>query len=211
MCIKKSRRITSLLVALLLIASLSSLLYGCKSSEPESEPLQMTDSEAVTILNSLIPESEKINEIFWGKGLEAEKADDNTLSVIFLPVSEECEYQTVADIKSAAEKVYSKSYLSSSVYTSIFDGVASESADGVVDFAIDPRYKEIGGRLYVNTTYTPLELKTKLLIDTAKVVSTDAYSVTVRMSYETSGNASGELDIKLVPQDGEWRLDTPSY
>ena len=195
------------LFTMLLITPLS----GCKKKEPEPEPIQMTDEEAKEIMKSLIPESEKINEIFWGKGLEAEERKDGGASVIFLPVKDGCGYGSIADIKAAAEKVYSKSYLTHSVYTGMFDGIASESADGVVDFAMDPRYKDIGGRLYVNVSYTPLELKTKLITDTARVEASDAYSVTIRMNYEISGEGSGALDVKIVMQDGEWRLDTPSY
>lgn len=199
------------ITVMLLCIGFTLSLCGCKKADPEPDPIQMSDEEAIDIISKLIPESEKINEIFWGKGLEPEEQADDNISVMFLPVSESCGYSTIAEIKEAAEKVYSKAYLTSSVYVSIFDGVASESYDGVVDFAIDPRYKEIGGKLYVNITYIPLDLKTKLLPDTAKVITTDAYSVTIRLDYEIDGKAQGELDLKIVLQDGEWRLDTPSY
>ena len=59
-------------------------------------------------------------------------------------VNEESEYQTVESIKEAAEKVYSKEYLESSVYEALFTGaVTSEGTDGLL-----ARYMEYDSDIY---------------------------------------------------------------
>ena len=193
------------IIAVLSLLAIIISLAGCGKT-PKEEPLMLEDAEAVKILEKLIPLSEKINDIFYGKGLEYE--DTGEENVIYMPVKKDSPYQTADEIKKEAEKVYSKAYLSG-VYTMMFDGVKSENNDGVTDFSADPRYKEIGGKLYVNITYEPFKLETKCLPETAKVTERTADHVTVLL--ECTGRNIGEIELDLVLDGGEWRLDTPTY
>ena len=199
--IRNLKRTICIVVACMLFCT----LFSCAK---KPEPLEMTDDEAKEVLEKLIPLAKEVNEIFYGKGLECE--DTGEENVIFMPVAGDSSIKTEADIRVLAEKAYSKAYLSG-VYTMMFDGVKAENADGVVDFAADPRYKEIGGRLYINIGFDSYDLSTEYDISTAVVSEKTPDYVSVELSYTVGGKDMGKLKLKLVDQLGEWRLDTPTY
>lgn len=174
-------------------------------------PLELTDEEARELLARLVPKAEEINEIFFGEGLPAvdEAYENEPVATAYYPVHPDFGYKSIAEIKAAAEAVYSKRYLEG-IYVTAFRGVTSESSDGVIDTSVSPRYKEISGELRVDVFADKNELRTKPDVSTAKVVEKTSEYVKVSMNY-TSGESSGTMTVLLTVQEGVWLLDSPTY
>lgn len=145
---------------------------------------------------------------------------DSSSPVYYDYVRDDCEYRSVDDIKAAAEKVYSREYLDA-IYPAMFDGYAEEGIG-----LIRARYMadESGQTTYFlkSNEYKPLfEEQTKYDISTMRVLGKSKRNrVTVELEaegryldYDTLEVKTGKKKKQLtfVRENGEWRLDTPTY
>ena len=191
----------------LVILTLSLPLASCKTA------IKMTDEEAVTILEDLIPKSQELNKIFWTTDIPLLDENAEAVSAVttaqYYEVAEDFPYRSVAELKAAAEAVFSTDYLED-VYALAFDGY--EYSDDETTYTLNPRFKDNSEGILcfdiTNTTNYPLN--TVIDISSAKVESTTYALVTISLDCTISGNAS-QIKITLYNQNGEWRLDSPTY
>ncbi|MBE6576841.1 MAG: hypothetical protein E7653_01720 [Ruminococcaceae bacterium] len=127
-------------------------------------------------------------------------------------------YLTVDDIKIAAEKVYSKDYLETSVYVALFTGaVINQNLSG-----FSARYIEYSDavegdvRLMMSNEYEPLITETrKFDFSTARVVkpgSKDLVNIEVETYLESKPDERVTVRVTMVKQDdGQWYLDSGTY
>ena len=117
------------------------------------------------------------------------------------------------EIKRAAEKVYSKSYLEEVLYPGAFDGYAMDDGSGGAAIS-SSRYQEDNGGLYRSTNDNDyLKGDTRVYdYSTMKIVApSDGEACTLKIeSYLLSNPANVFSDtIRLVRQeDGLWYLDS---
>ncbi len=137
-------------------------------------------------------------------------------------VSADSKYQTIEAIKTAAEEVYSKDYLESSVYEGLFTGVAS--ADSASNLSgLSSRYIEYTDEngedttpvLMQSNTYPPLVKDTRIFdFSTAKVVrpgsKTFAY-IEIESYLESTPDKRDTVKLSMVNVDGVWYLDSGTY
>lgn len=209
---------------ILTVLTLTVLFASCEEEkEPVDDrpPLEMTDGQAKEVLAPLIENAYPINEIFFGKGLPYDgelNKEYKMVSAQYLPVSESAGYHTVAEIKEAAEKVYSKKYLDS-IYPVMFEGLTLNEEDELTMSTIDPRYKEFKETdgeetrtvLKVNALHEGYDLKTVPDASTAAVVECTPDYVKVSVSYTLDGK-TGTMFLTLSPdENGVWLLDSPTY
>lgn len=187
-------------IALVAVAILS--LASCRT------PLKISEDEAFEALKTLIPASYDINVIFFGEGLPHDGDADSDGKTQYVKVNSD-EYLSVKDIKNAAEKVYSKSYLDG-VYVAAFEGVTAESSDGSLDTSVSPRYRDIGGELMVNISAPVKKIRGRLELVSSSVKKRTPDYVTVTV---VCRGDDGEItfDAYLTKQAGEWLLDSPTY
>ncbi len=131
----------------------------------------------------------------------------------------DCPYQSVDQIKEAAEKVYSANYLES-IYTIMFDGMVvgsdmiyarySPDESGNTDFLLksnlfDPYF----------TTQTEYDLQSMKIVmpSRADFVNVEIEATGPYLNLETleTETRTYQKVLKFVLQDGAWRLDTPTY
>ena len=195
------RRITKLAAVLLLAASVLSLV-SCKA------PLKISEEEAYEALKTLIPASYDINVIFFGEGLPHGGGSRGDGKTSYVKVDSK-EYLSVKDIKNAAEKVYSKSYLAG-VYVAAFEGVTAGSSDGGLDTSVSPRYRDIGGELMINASSPVRKIRGRLeLVSSAVGKRTHRYVVVSVVCRGDDGEVT--FDAYLTKQSGTWLLDAPTY
>lgn len=131
----------------------------------------------------------------------------------------ECPYQTVESIKEAASKVYSGQYLAA-IYGVIFDGFAT---DNEIVYARYMEDESAGSDFFLKsnqfepyfeeqTTYDPSTMKI------VKPSRRDFINVEIEafgrfIDYDTLTVTTGKhtVTLKFVKENGEWRLDTPTY
>ena len=138
-------------------------------------------------------------------------------------VSAESEYQTVAQIKAAAEEIYSKDYLESTVYTTLFTGAIADAGEEVSLAGLSARYIEYmdtvsaDSTMYLmkSNTYKPLISETRIFdFSTAKMVKPgNAKIVNIEVETYLPSSPDNRLTVRvtMVLQDGEWYLDSGTY
>lgn len=146
---------------------------------------------------------------------------DDSSPLYYDYVREDCDYKSTDDIKAAAEAVYSSEYLES-IYPAMFDGVAEE---GIGLARARYMMDESGEGLFLKSNeYQPLydeTTRTKYDTSTMRVLrSSTQKRVTVEIEAEGRYLDYDTLEVKMktklkqltfVLQNGEWRLDTPTY
>ena len=138
-------------------------------------------------------------------------------------VSAESKYQTVEQIKAAAEEVYSKDYLESTVYTSLFTGAIVDAGESVSLAGLSARYIEYMDTasadstmfLMQSNTYEPLIKETRIYdFSTAKVVkpgNAKLVNIEVETYLPSSPDVRLTVRVTMVLQDGQWYLDSGTY
>ena len=127
-------------------------------------------------------------------------------------------YLSVSDIKAAAERVYSRNYLESTVYVALFTG-ASATNDNSLS-SLSARYIEydsenMGVALMQSNIYPPLVTETRLFdFSTAKMVKPSnkkLVSIDVETYLPSSPEQRITVTVTLIMQDGQWFLDSGTY
>lgn len=188
-----------------------------------SEPPQL--GEVKDELVALVEASYKINDIFFGEGLETyarggkfdkehhlyDGNDSEYASYEY--VTEDCGYLFTEKIKTDAEKVYTLDYLEG-IYTMAFDGYADENTGAVTT----ARYLDVNGWLmkYAYGDSDPFNIlpgKRVYDFDTMEIVkpSTAKY-----LNVEINSHLEGETEqvkvtLRFKLTDDGWRLDNPTY
>lgn len=126
-------------------------------------------------------------------------------------------YLSVDEIKEAAEKVYSKDYLESSVYVALFTGAAA--GEGLQ--SLSARYIEYYDEgqnttsFMMSNTYPPLITETRVFdFSTAEMVrpsNKKLISIRIESYLPSAPEARIEVTLTMVKQDGEWFLDSATY
>jgi hypothetical protein len=146
----KKRLIIAATVALLLVGTLGGVL-GYTATIPKTD-------EIYDRVVELIEASYELNTVFYGAGLPVHKTDSAYAEFSHLYfdfqylgdyeiVTEYAKFLSEDEIRSAAEKVYSKNYLETVLYNSAFVGYAVEDGKGGAAFAA-PRYLEDNEWIY---------------------------------------------------------------
>ena len=185
------------LTVLVCMGILLGALSGCS--------VKMSDEEARSILSELVPLSLEMNEIFFGDGLPLEDENAEPMESVtggqYMRVSPTAKYQSIAEIKTAAESVYTAEYLQNSVYPMAFDGVDDAR----------PRYAERDGVLCRNLNSVSFPLTDRLEFDRATVSDTGYEVIELSVPYTDADGAEKTAKITLRQQNGKWLLDSPTY
>jgi hypothetical protein len=130
----------------------------------------------------------------------------------------DCGYLSTDNIKAAAEKIYSKDYLETSVYVALFTGAVTDSDLN----GFSARYIEysdaVEGDVYLmmSNEYKPLVTETRIFdFSTAKVVkpgSKELVNIEVETYLASNPSARTTVRVTMVKQDdGQWYLDSGTY
>ena len=175
---------------------------------------------------ALIEASYEINDVFFGEGLPTHDRDGAYAIENFIYfgfegydtyefVTAESPYSCLEDIQYAAAAVYSADYLEE-ISTMAFVGYADENT-GAVSTA---RYLESPEGYLLRYAFgdtDPFNIlpgKRRYNMDTMEIVRpSSANSVNVKVDSYLLGEEDEILSVTLrfVLEDGEWRLDTPTY
>ena len=158
----------------------------------------MTEESEKEILDSLLPLSYELNEIFYGEGLKAGDASANNYATV-----DSEEYKTVEDIINKASEVFSSEYVSSIKSSSVFTGDE--------ELGINPRYLMINGVLKKNVNYPVFNgfsgINGKIDTSTVKIKKQNSHTALLEVSYIDGGTT----EITLVLENGKWLINSPTY
>ena len=208
---KKTKLIARILLALMLVSCFVCAASSC------SRPPEL--SEIKGEIETLIAESQNINSILFGKGLDT---DDRLESPFenYKCVAFDTGFFSVDDIKEAAEKVYTKEYLEP-IYEVTFTG----KYDSVAGSIIRARYMDSEGYLLKHIPVADVAVDEKeedpnnILGDETRTYDFSTIVITKpsRADYVTfeimsSKNGKSEkLTLAIALTSDGWRLDYPTY
>ncbi len=205
------KKILSILCAVALIAGLSGC-GGC-SKAPKKE-------ELFDRVVELTEQARRLNVAFYGAGLPTYdkespiyrgvyEADSSVYKQNYSIVDPRCGLGSVAELKEAAEKVYSRDLLEQQVYPAVFDGLTA-SIGGTSSVAV-ARYQEDGGNFYCLDSAKE-DARAELVFDfgTMKVIKpSNAKRVLLTMDAWEVGKPEAKFSYRMVLAniDGTWYLD----
>lgn len=189
------------------------LLTVCSCSKPPAI------EEVKETFSALIEASYEINGIIFGDEVETyDRQDEEVIkNGIYYNVpdgfynyeflTENNKYQTEDEIREATLKVYSEDYISS-VLDSCFNGFMDENGET----AVQPKYLGHTGKLMLNTEYEVyVKGDRRYDLDTMEIVKPSNGKI-VNVSLDAiDGEERTKARLTFVLQDGEWRLDSPTY
>ncbi|MBO5279654.1 MAG: hypothetical protein J6B55_00385 [Clostridia bacterium] len=206
------KKITKKAICLLLMSAVLLTVCSCSTKPPAIEEVKETYS-------ALIEASYEINGIIFGDEVETyDRQDEEVIkNGIYYDVpdgfynyeflTENNKYQTEDEIREATLKVYSEDYISS-VLDSCFNGFMDESGET----AVQPKYLGHTGKLMLNTEYEVYVTGDRRYdLDTMEIVKPSNGKI-VNVSLDAiDGEERTKARLTFVLQDGEWRLDSPTY
>lgn len=186
---------------IILVLALSLL---CLSSCVE----KLTQEEAIAVANELVSASIELNEIYYGEGLPYSTED--SMAVIYAPVTDEAKYLTEAELKEATLSVFTENY-ANSIFAMYLTGYSDD--DGGIIYA---RYVDNGERLTINVNSEPLVENTRTYdYDSVEIVKLRRKKIVVSYDTFVNGVADVKVEVTLVLSDTEsgtvWRIDSPTY
>ena len=206
------KKITKKAICLLLMSAVLLTVCSCSTKPPAIDEVKETFS-------ALIEASYEINGIIFGNAVETyDRQDEEVIkNGIYYNVpdgfynyeflTENNKYQTEDEIREATLKVYSEDYISS-VLDSCFNGFMDESGET----AVQPKYLGHTGKLMLNTEYEVyVKGDRRYDLDTMEIVKPSNGKI-VNVSLDAiDGEERTKARLTFVLQDGEWRLDSPTY
>ena len=206
------KKITKKAICLLLMSAVLLTVCSCSTKPPAIEEVKETFS-------ALIEASYEINGIIFGDEVETyDRQDEEVIkNGIYYDVpdgfynyeflTENNKYQTEDEIREATLKVYSEDYISS-VLDSCFNGFMDESGET----AVQPKYLGHTGKLMLNTEYEVYVTGDRRYdLDPMEIVKPSNGKI-VNVSLDAiDGEERTKARLTFVLQDGEWRLDSPTY
>jgi hypothetical protein len=194
-------------LGLVMLCILTALPACARSKPPRLEDIY---DEAV----ELIEASFEVNDIVFGYGLPTYAYGSEYAEMLriydkapqFENVTEYATVATLESIKIRMSAVYSAAYVES-LFTPLFDGYAYEEG------SMPAQYREDSSRLYQWKNYQPLVTRQRIYdYASMRVVSGDEKTAVIEIdSHLENEQTTLVVELVLVLENGEWRLDTPTY
>lgn len=217
---KGIQRILPALLAVLLLCCMLPLAAGCSKPKHSAEEMR-------AVLEDLLPKSEELNVIYFGKGLPTNR-DENAVqafydsfdtdiaAISYTPVDPASGYETVDDIKAATLEVFTEEY-AQFLFDRAFTGISAVFDEGMqtehTTTAVYALYLEQDGYLTkrVNMENDALPLGRTYDLESLEVLRENGTGVQVRLKSFYQGNPSVDVEIWLKETENGWRLDSPTY
>lgn len=200
----KIKRILSVLFASLLVILTFS---GCGCAK-------ISEEEAKLEIKKLVDASYDLNVIIYGEGLPYYERTD-TINQLYAPVADTAKYKSISNLKVDIRKTFSESY------SKILEATAFEGQEGVeFGYHNQPRYIEVLGELMVLKDFYNVDFDSdkygeyegikvqKYNTNVIKIVKISKRFVEGEI---TSVDGKTTIRVTLVLENGEWRLDSPTY
>ncbi|MGM9665136.1 MAG: hypothetical protein ACI3XX_01185 [Eubacteriales bacterium] len=189
------RKILCVLTSLVLLLALATLT-SCSD--------KVSKEEAAAEVTRLVKESYELNVIYFGEGLPyTEDTEDEDGKNLYAPVAEDASFVTKEALTYKTRTVFSKDYAASMIETAFQGGVAP---NGSVLYA---RYiVSSDGKLTVYKNIKGIEKEVNEY-DYSTVTITKISKRFIKANITSTGGKV--VEVILINQDGEWRIDSPTY
>lgn len=207
----RSKKIVASVLLLMLITISVISLSGCTK--------KISEEEAKAKVGELVLASYDINVVVYGEGLPTIEIEEEKNS-LYATVVENEKFNSTEDIRNEIQRLYSKSF-SSVMEATALEGVHGEIS-GTIVYA---RY--IDGRYGLSMLKDDIALKGEVDVDGEKeeiehehmtVLKYNPNTIEIKKiskrfveAYITSEDGGTTILVTLILEDGEWKLDSPTY
>lgn len=217
----KKQKVVALAIGLLCIGFTLGTMTGCAAA-PQVEEIY---DRVVTLIEA----SYEVNTVFYGPGLPVYRVDSEYAELnhvyygfdqagYYEYVTPQSKFHSEAQIKAAAERVYSSQFLNDVLYKTAFDGYAIENGAGGTAYGL-ARYQTFSENFCQsvsedadgndrNTLYTAMRIYDYSTMEVVSLGRSDACKVSMVSWLEDTPEQTERLEISLVLQDGQWFLDS---
>lgn len=208
------RKILLFLLTATMLVSLAVSLPSCKKKSTEPDEIRAA-------LETLIPASAELNEIYFGLGLPTAADEEGYANpdegLVYEQVLPSCKYQTEAELREATLSVFTESY-ANALFERGFSGLSVKYDDNgllgsELPSTLYAMYIETDGVLTKRTNVKDeaLRLGREYQIDKMTVVRQKNDYVVVDIPTMMDGEESVTVTLKLVITENGWRIDSPTY
>lgn len=201
-------------VLLLIILSLVFSLFSCGDREYD-------EAEVRAAAETLIKSSEKLNEIFWGKGIEYVE-DTNTSNGYYYEASylalKEYGFFTLAELEELTRATFSEKFADTAMKTTT-SSISDETGVQILARYYQ-KYSDVKMTkpecIMVYSKAIPL-LKDTVVYDYSSITVTHSEKEKVFVNINCTVTASDgrvqekTLEISLIEEEAGWRLASPTY
>jgi len=168
-----------------------------------------SDEEIIEAAKELIEKSYVINEIYYGKGLPITEEDSLGFASNYAIVDTSCGFASIEDIKKATAEVYAADYCEH-LYVIAFEGLSTEDDQSVCYARFLDDYADKLTMLKDVAT-TGVDLNRTYDFSTIVVEKCVRDMATIKVMSLVDGEEDEELTINLILENGQWKLNTPTY
>ncbi len=191
------KRIIAFVIAVIMIFS----MVSCSTH---------SDDEIIEAAKTLIEKSYEVNEVYYGKGLPHTGKSSVGLVSEYAVVDTSCGYSSIDDLKKMAAEVYSADYCEH-LYVIAFEGISNDGDEESVSYA---RYiEDFKNELTVRIDAEEKGLKLNRTYDFSTITVEKCVRNTATISIQSlvDGEKDQVLEISLIFENEQWRLNTPTY
>ena len=203
-----------ILLTLVVIIALFSLI-GCEKDREYDE------AEVLSAAKTLIEKSKTVNEIFYGKGIAYidDKSYANGNYYMADPLSTDSfGVNTVDDMKALVRECFSLDYSNLVINTTLSSVSDDSGIQGLARY-----YQKVNSLDDTPECIMVLKDPDRIMLkddvtyhyDTLSVIGSEGQHVKVSISVTVTGDGDKTqnkvIEIKLIEEDGGWRIDSPTY
>ena len=214
------KKIAVSVLALLLVALIVWVIVANIKKADEEPDREYDKAEVEAAASALLEQSKLLNYIYWGKGIPY--VDDKSLSSgSYYPADQNyldsIGIKTIDDLKAMTEKTYSAG-VCEWIYSTVLSSVYSDSSVAGLS-----RYEQVYGgknndepdyiRVYTEADYWLVdEVEYHSSVEALRSEGQVVYVLVLATVTNPEGKVMNtNLEIGLVEENGEWRLNTPTY
>lgn len=214
-------KIKAFLLTIVVIFSIFTF-NSCEKNKKEKDR-EYDESTVLTVAQELIKKSEKLNDIYYGYGIEADMADISNANGNYFPADilscEKFGIRNVSEIKKLTRECFTEAQ-SNLMINTVLNSTKDTSGE-IINFAryyqeydsLNPGEEKC---IMVYTKYKPfLTDKVEYLYDTLRVDGVEGQIIVVEIEVKATnpeGNVQNKkLKINLLEEKDGFRLDSPTY
>lgn len=192
------------LFPIIILLALACTLASCAG------PYKGKEADVRDMLIPLLETDVMLNGYIWGDSFEvaeeASEAEKNSSTAFYKAVSDSSPYKSCDELRSAAEKIYSKDMMK------IIESFAFENNDTVMSRFCDADSGDVLLKIDVSKNHSAYNLTAHIFTDTLVVKRSTSTIIECEVEY-TAGSSGNRrtMTVRLLKEDGAWKLDSQTW
>jgi|GEM_PF-2179202 len=204
---KRMKRTIITAISLMIMAACLLPLCGCALFKGP-----ISDDQAREILADVLPGAAVLNRWLWGEvptATEVGEEDAASSVCMYYPVSSDCPYSSVEEMKADVDKYYTPE-MAEIIYAYAFDNSDTTMSRFCNQYGMDGTPNAL--QVDVTKNHEPYSITTVVYLDSVKVTRSAETIIECTVDSEVgSKGTERELTLTLIFEDDLWKLDSYNW